>query len=53
MLDIAEQLYRRYEALPNIRDGKVVRAMFLGRRATLKRHWTFVSRSGQTLVMSR
>lgn len=30
--DIAEQLYRRYETLPNVGDGKLVRAMFLVRR---------------------
>jgi cellulose synthase operon protein C len=34
--DIAEQLYRRYEALPNVADGKIVRAKFLGRRGHIK-----------------
>jgi cellulose synthase operon protein C len=35
-VDIAEQLYRRYEALPNVRDGKIVRAKFLGRQGQIK-----------------
>ena len=34
--DIAEQLYRRYESLPNVGDGKLVRAMFLVRRGQIK-----------------
>ena len=34
--DIAEQLYRRYAALPNTRDGKIVLAMFLGRHGHIK-----------------
>jgi cellulose synthase operon protein C len=35
-VDVAEQLYRRYEALPNVRDGKIVRAMFLCRLGQVK-----------------
>ena len=34
--DIAEQLYRRYAALPNPQDGKIVLAQFLGRRGHVK-----------------
>jgi cellulose synthase operon protein C len=34
--DIAERLYQRYAALPNIQDGKYVLAEFLGRRGDVK-----------------
>jgi cellulose synthase operon protein C len=34
--DLADQLYRRYDALPNVRDGKIVLATFLVRRGLIK-----------------
>ena len=53
-VDVAEPLYRRYAALPNVaRRQRLCGPCSSVVVARLKRHWIFASRSGRTLGMPR